>query len=363
MTPGQIKRPPGMMKKGESAGVSLFLDVGWTKTENGFFKGYKIKDRTGNYTEITKTDEGWNVEFDNYRTQGITSNYISLFSNHPDHRETDNLPIDRDFHIKNLQLYSTPFDEESTYFGQDLSLEHCAHNIMMLLKTYMEEALEQINRPAVLHFSGGLDTGVLLAIINKFNLPVEIKMDNQGKVLLNQPHEQSPNFQLFAKGSANFPGFAYRQVPLEYSKYLISGHYGGIEMLRFPQHVKEMFQHFGLDYNEELQKCKGSYLYNFLQCADHNCDTTYPTPNYNDISESRYWILDQIKYNMEIQSVEKSNFIFPWRQTEIPIQMLNLNFESFKEHVFHSTVHKKIIEMCDEKIINIIPQEKEKEIW
>ena len=43
--------------------------------------------------------------------------------------------------------------------------------------------------------------------------------------------------------------------------------------------------------------------------------------------------------------------------------MLNLNFDTFKEHVFHSTVHKKIIEMCDEKIINIIPQEKEKEIW
>ena len=65
---------------------------------------------------------------------------------------------------------------------------------------------------------------------------------------------------------------------------------------------------------------------------------------------------------MEIQTVEKFNFIFPWRQTDIPVQMLNLNFESFKEHVFqHGT--QKNPEMCDEKIINIIRQEKEKEIW
>ena len=38
MTPGQIKRPPSMIKKGESAGVSLYLDVGWSKTDNGFTK-------------------------------------------------------------------------------------------------------------------------------------------------------------------------------------------------------------------------------------------------------------------------------------------------------------------------------------
>ena len=43
MTPGQIKRPPSTILKGESAGVSLFLDVGWTKTDNGFFKGFKLR--------------------------------------------------------------------------------------------------------------------------------------------------------------------------------------------------------------------------------------------------------------------------------------------------------------------------------
>ena len=363
MTPGQIKRPPSMINKGESAGVTLYLDVGWTKTDNGFFKGYKTGLRKGNYTEITKTNTGWNVEFDDYRTQGITSNYVSVLSNHPYHRETDNLPVDRDYSIEDLQLRYKSYPEKKYYFDQDLSLDHCAHNIMVLIKSYLEKALEQIDKPLVLHFSGGLDTGVLLAIRNKFNLPIEVKMDNQGKVLLSDTTEQSPNFRAFADSSGPFPGFAYKQVPLEQTKVLVSGHYGGIEMLRFPQHVKALFHHYNLDYNEELQKCKGSYLYNFLQCADHNCDTTYPAPGYDDIAQTRHWILNAIKYNMEIQSVEKCNYVFPWRQTDIPVQMLNLNFDTFKEHVFHSTVHKKIIEMCDEKIINIIPQEKEKEIW
>jgi len=363
MTPGQIKRPPSMIEKGESAGVKLYLDVGWTKTENGFFKGYKIGDRKGNYTNITKTEAGWHIEFDDYRTQGITSNYISVLSNHPDHRTTDNLPIDRDFYIDNLQLKFNEYPKNTYYFDQNISLEHCAHNIMMLIKSYLEQTLEAVDKPVVLHFSGGLDTGVLLAIINKFNLPIEVKMDNQGKVILSKPDEHTPNLRAFANSTPPFPGFAYKQVPLEQSKYLVSGHYGGIEMLRFPQHVKALFRHYDLDYNEELQKCKGSYLYNFLQCADHNCDKTYPAPEYDDIAQTRHWILDTIKYNMEIQTVEKFNFIFPWRQTDIPVQMLNLNFESLKEHVFHSTVHKKIIEMCDEKIISIIPQEKEKEIW
>ena len=363
MTPGQINRPPGTILKGESAGVSLYLDIGWKKTDTGFFKGVKLGERKGNYTEITNTDKGWKIEFDDYRTQGITSNYISVLSNHPFHRSTDNLPIDRDYIIEDLELRYEEYPKSNYYFDQNLSLEHVAHNISILIKTYLENCLEQVSKPMVLHFSGGLDTGVLAAVINKHNLPIEIKTDNQGKVLLNDVTTRSPNFSIFADQGSPFPGFAYKQVPIEQNKVLVSGHYGGIEMLRFPQHVKAIFEHHGIDYNEELHKNKGSYLYNFLQCADHNCDETYPTPKYESIQQTRHWILDTIKYNMEIQSIENCEFIFPWRQTEIPVQMLNLNFESFKEHVFHSTVHKKIIEMCDEKIINIIPQEKEKEIW
>ena len=364
MTPGQIKRPPSTILKGESAGVSLFLDVGWTKTDNGFFKGFKLGDRKGNYTEISKIDSGWHVEFDDYRTQGLTSNYVSLLSNHPAHRETDNLPVDRDYYTEDLQLRFNEYPQDDLVFDQELSLDHVAHNIAMLIKTYLEKAIEVSSKPLVLYFSGGLDSGVILSIINKYKLPIEVRLDTQGKVLVNEFSNQTPNFLMFANSKNDvFPGFAYKQIPIEQTKVLVSGHYGGIEMLRFPQHVKALFNHYDLDYNKELQKCKGSYLYNFLQCANHNCDRTYPAPEHNDMAETKHWILNAIKYNMEIQSIEKCEMIFPWRQKDIPIQMLNLNFEDFKDHVFHSTVHKKIIEMFDEKIINIIPQEKEKEIW
>ena len=104
MTPGQIQRPPTLILKGESAGVRLFLDVGWTKTDNGFFKGFKFaEERKGNYTNIIKTDTGWHVEFDDYRTVGIVSNFRSVLTNHPVFRYTDNLPVDSDYYIKYMQ--------------------------------------------------------------------------------------------------------------------------------------------------------------------------------------------------------------------------------------------------------------------
>ena len=366
MTPGQLQRPPAMMLKGESAGTRLFLDVGWTKTDNSYFKGYKLPgERKGNYTKITQIDTGWKVEFDDYRTIGMVSNYQSVLSNNPVHRTTDNLPVDSDYSIENMQLVRHSHCEPKRAWNleQNLPIDHIAHNISMLIKVYLENVLETIDKPIVLHFSGGLDTGVILSIINKYNLPIEVKMDNQGKVLLNRPGEVTPNFQLLADSKGIFPGFAYKQVPIENKRWLVSGHYGGIEMLRFPQHVKSLFRHYDLDYNDELQKNVGSYLYNFLQCADHNCDTTYPQFEFDDIVETKCHILDAIKYNMEIQTVEHNLFVLPWRQIEIPVAMLNLNFDDFKEHVFHSTVHKKIIEMNDNKINNIIPTQKEKEIW
>tara|TARA_R110002074_G_scaffold127137_1_gene265937 strand:- start:3256 stop:4383 length:1128 start_codon:yes stop_codon:yes gene_type:complete len=370
MTPGQIQRPPTMIMKDESADVRLFLDVGWTKTDTGYFKGYKLPgERKGNYTEITKIDTGWRVEFDDYRTQGIVSNFQSSLSNHPVHRETeihsDNLPVDSDYSIENMQLvrHNHCMPKKAWNMEQDYTLDQCAHKISMFLKEYMENVLETIDKPIVLHFSGGLDTGVLLSIINKYNLPIEVKMDNQGKVLLNSNNDISPNFQHFVNSKSPFPGFAYKQIPLENKRWLVSGHYGGIEMLRFPQHVKSLFRHYDLDYNEELQKNVGSYLYNFLQCADHNCDETYPQYEFNDIVETKCHVLDAIKYNMEIQTIENNLLVLPWRQVEIPVAMLNLNINDFKEHVFHSTVHKKIIEMNDDKINNIIPTQKEKEIW
>ena len=366
MTPGQIQRPPTLILKGESAGVRLFLDVGWTKTDNGFFKGFKFaEERKGNYTNIIKTDTGWHVEFDDYRTVGIVSNFRSVLTNHPVFRYTDNLPVDSDYYIKDMQLYRHDHNDppKSFNFHQDYELEECSYKISMMIKLYLEELLEVADKPVVFHFSGGLDTGVILSIINKFKLPIEVKMDNQGKVVLNKPDDLSPNFQMFSNEKNPFPGFGYKQVPIENKRYLISGHYGGIEMLRFPQHVKYLFRHYDLDYNEELQKNEGSYLYNFLQCANHNCDKTYPAYEFDDITRTKNHILDAIKYNMELQTVDHNLFAFPWRQTGIPLAMLNLNFEDFKEHVFHSTVHKKIIEMNDDKINNIIPQQKEKEIW
>lgn len=366
MTPGQIKRPPAMINKGESAGVTLYLDVGWTKTDSGFFKGYKLPgERKGNYTNITKTDIGWHVEFDDYRTQGMVSNYVSVLSNAPTHRETDNLPVDSDYAIENMQLvrYNHCDPKRAWNMEQDLPLDHVAHNISMLIKEYLENVLEATDKPVVYHFSGGLDTGVILSIINKYKLPIDVKMDNQGKVLLSTPDQQSPNFRAFANSKGKFPGFGFAQVPLENKRWLVSGHYGGIETLRFPQHVKSIFSHYDIDYNEELQKNVGSYLYNFLQCADHNCDVTYPQYEFTDIIKTKCHILDAIKYNMELQTVENNLFVFPWRQVEIPVAMLNLNFNDFKEHVFHSTVHKKIIEINDNKINNIIPTQKEKEIW
>ena len=366
MTPGQIQRPPSMIMKDESAGVRLFLDVGWTKTANGYFKGYKLPgERKGIYTEITKTDIGWHVEFDDYRTLGVVSNFQSVLSNNPIHRTTDNLPVDSDYSIENMQLVRHHHCEPKKAWNmeQNYSLDHVAHKISMLIKEYLENVLEAIDKPIVLHFSGGLDTGVILSVINKYKLPIDVKMDNQGKVLLSTPDQQSPNFRAFARSKDKFPGFGYAQIPLENNRWLVSGHYGGIEMIRFPQHVKSLFRHYGLDYNEELQKNAGSYLYNFLQCADHNCDTTYPQYEFTDIVETKCHILDALKYNMEIQTIENNLLVLPRRQVEIPVAMLNLNFDDFKEHAFHSTVHKKIIEMNDDKINNIIPTEKEKEIW
>lgn len=364
MTSEQNTISPGTLLKGESAGVSLYLDIGWTSTDDGFFKGFDFGNKKGNYTKINKSNVGWDISFDDYRTQGITSNSMSLLSNHPIHRNTDNLVIDNDFAIDNSELKCIEQTKQIPDLEQNLSLEEVSSNISILLKTYLENALEVSNKPLIVHFSGGLDTGAIVSVINKYNLPIDVKTDSVGKVLLNDHTNRSPNFTAFATSKVKqFPGFSYNQIPIDQDNVVVSGHYGGIEMLRFPQHVKSIFNHYGLDYNNELQKCKGSYLYNFLQCADHNCDKTYPADESDTLLETKNWILDCIKYNMEIQSIENCEYVFPWRQTEIPVQMLNLNFESFKEHVFHSTVHKKIIEMNDKKIINFIPKEKEKEIW
>ncbi len=364
MTAQQNTMSPGTLYKGEAGGVSLYLDIGWTKTDNGYFKGFDFGNKKGNYTQIEKTHTGWSISFDDYRTQGITSNSLSLLSNHPVHRNTDNLQIDTDFLIDNSELKHIQYPKEPIDFEQNLSLEEVSSTISDLIKTYLENVLEISKKPLIVYFSGGLDTGAIVSVINKYNLPIEVKTDTVGKVILNNSDTRSPNFSYFATSKAKqFPSFSYNQVPIEEQNVLVSGHYGGIEMLRFPQHVKSIFKHYNLDYNSELQKCKGSYLYNFLQCADHNCDTTYPASNFDTLSETKNWIIDIIKYNMEIQSIENCEYVFPWRQLEIPKLMLNLNFETFKEHVFHSTVHKKIIEMNDKKIINFIPKEKEKEIW
>lgn len=364
MTSDQTELPPSTILKDESAGVSLYLDIGWTKTADGYTKGFNFGNRKGNYTNIIKTNAGWKILFDDYRTQGITSNEKAILSNHPLHRTTDNLPVDSDFVIENKKLETITYPKQPQVFDKDLSLDEVSFNITQYIKSYLENALEKSKKPLIAYSSGGLDTGVIVSVINKFKLPITVKTNTLGQIYLNNIDNRSPNFTYFAtSNSKNFPSFSFNQLPIEEQNVLVSGHFGGIEMLRFPQHVKSIFKHYDLDYNEELQKCKGSYLYNFLQCADHNCDNTYPASNFDTLQETKNWILDIIKFNMEVQSIENCEFVFPWRQKEIPIQMLNLNFDTFKEHVFHSTVHKKIIEMNDKKIINFIPQEKEKEIW
>lgn len=320
----------------------------------------------------------WYIEYDNdvildYQNAGTPDEYVqfqlpeySLWQHfwNPDTQTLDNYNKNKDPGFIQLSPFTickfypngtNDFDETypDTYVppdtGSNLTIEEAAYEInKCLTKSMIDETTKGTHYE--LYITEGYDTGVLRSIVNKHDLPVNIRDDAKH---LHWPgaeyHRLCGPQQKFLK---KYCEECYQLPPQP--KNLISGFMGGQEMVRWPISLMGMFKFYDIDYLDELEKGidKDFYCCKFLY--DLGKVVTWHTPDVNSIEEAKEYASNVLLHTSEMWSIDGMNLFVPYRNRDIHHWVLALEPQALLKHALESSLHEEMIKQNDPKVLKTI---------
>lgn len=231
-----------------------------------------------------------------------------------------------------------------------LNLEQAANRIAGCLAISLANSIRNQPNTPKLYTTGGLDTAVLEAVISASNLDVEIDRSLHGT-------RCDPRWS--TRGAERRMLLPYhpdlKQIP-PHRGSLVTGHWGGVAMGRWPGIVRTYAHLDGWDYDEELERHQGSYLYNFLKSPTHRATdkNLYPgTPATTD-QEALDRATEILYHSHEVRNFDDTVLITPFRSQEIHQFVHQLKPELFRDNAFTSSLHMAVIEICDPSVFDTV---------
>ena len=330
--------------------VCLYIDQFWQKTSTGFYKGYDYE-----YVKIDIVDGVIDISMPFYhqsRTYFNNSTGLLVTNYYASYDDNDDCSIDH-FRYDGQSHFTESVIPDYGY--NDVTFESAADIIEEEIYKRIDSALSKYNKN-MLYFSGGLDTAVVLAVIKKYKFPISVNFSTNGfeipqLVNMSKSALRTPLYNLFLSKYE-----CYKEcIVTEPFTGLFTGFSGGMETLRFPSHMRALYNCYGMDYDDVIDQYDDAYLTNF-----HISEYIYDWEWYQggDLATAKKIILNQLLHNKEILPIDHHIMLVPWRIPQVPQLMLGMSMKDLTEHTFHSTLHKVIIENTFPDIIKLVPERK-----
>jgi hypothetical protein len=245
--------------------------------------------------------------------------------------------------------------------GEKITCEEAATEILKILRTSMHEIAASPKR-FDLYASGGLDTAVLQAIVMADELPINIIYRSQGEHHIGEKHyNQAGPQHRWMMGSPNHTDF--KMLPV-WSDNIITGHYGGMEIVRWPDAMRGLFTLHGFDWDYAHQRNFDSYLGKFHDNKAHQASHSgkYPGMTVTEdstIEDARWYADNVLMHTSEVWDVDGKDIRTPFRNRDIHWWVTALGGNSLVEQGFHSEVHKQIIKMTYPKLLKTVDKIKD----
>ena len=303
----------------------LYLDNGWTKKENYFFKGISSSWCKIFFDPIFRIETNKLRDFPIYYDKDTISNFKKLDNNVP----VDGI-IELDKEI-NVTYQENFYPRISTKL---ISFRDC-HNILFdaLIEnvgTFASNNKDTVYIPA----QGGIDTLTVRSVFDFLNIKYET---------FDLPASPPASSQLGSALSENHWGFT--QVKEENNSVIVTGFYGDEWILRNPYYAHVLLSQRDVDITKEFDKIENSYMKNYFEGYRNKCSKK------SDVSTEE--LITQICNDFQIWHLHDTKFFSPLKHISL-LDLLTADTQTIIDQVTDAKLSKSIIERCNPDLLKLI---------
>jgi hypothetical protein len=228
---------------------------------------------------------------------------------------------------------------------RNLNLEQAAEKITLEILSNLP-----IQPSTKLYTTGGLDTAALESIINNQQLDIEIDRTLHRTQRMPQWANRGIERRFLADYHPDL-----RQIPPT-NGWLMTGHWGGVEMGRWPGIARTYAHLDGWDYDQELERYRGSYLYNFLKSPLHRAadPNKYPGTKVTTDQEALDVATNILYHSHEVRDFDQTKLVTPFRNHNIHQIVHQLRPDLLLDNAFTSSLHMAVIEVNDPTVFDTV---------
>ena len=306
-------------------GWFLYLDKGWTRTENYFFKGFssswcKI------YVEPTiRVETNKLRDFPIYHSKEAFSNFQKL---------DDVVPVDGIIEIDteiNIS-YIKNFYPRITNVQQ--TFKECRELLYDALIENVGSFAANNKKTVYIPEQGGIDTLTVRSVFDY--LGVDYKT-------FDLPSKQPELSKVGEELAKNHWGF--RQIQENEDSVVVTGFYGDEWVLRNPYYAHVILSGRGVSITEEFDKTVNCYMKEYFENYRKKCSTPSTT--------SIETLMTQICNDFQIWHLHNTYFLSPLKQTSL-LTLLSADTQTVIDQVTDAKLSKSIIEECSPKLLDLI---------
>jgi hypothetical protein len=312
-------------------GWNLYLDKGWTKTENYFYKGEKSSYCKIYVDPVVRIETNKLRDFPIYHNETEISNFKKL----------DNIvPVDGvvevDQDIK-IQYQKGFYPRIAT---KPISFKDC-HDILYDAVIENVGTFASMNkRPVYIPKQGGIDTLTVRSVFDFLGVDYQI---------FDLPKEAPVPSSLKAELAKNYWGF--NQVEEKENAVIVTGFYGDEWVLRNPYYVHALLSSRGINLTSEFDGRTSCYMKNYFEHYREKCSQD---PNIT-VEE----LISQICNDFQIWHVNDTRYFSPLKHESL-IDLLTADSETVIEQITDAKLSKSIIEKCSPGLLDLVDSTKNK---
>jgi hypothetical protein len=305
-------------------GWNLYLDKGWTKTENYFHKGLSSSWCKIYVDPFLKIETNKFRDFPMYYNDTEVSNFQKLDKVIP----VDGLvKIDNNIQIEYQQNFYPHINTKHISFSEchDILFDSLIENVNIFASTN--------HKPVYIPAQGGIDTLTVRSVFDY--LKVDYKT-------FHLPIEATAPSPLRAKLSKNHWGFT--QVEEKNDTVIVTGFYGDEWVLRNPYYVHVLLSQRGVNLTEEFDRTTSCYMKEYFENYREKCKLS-PRMTVEEL-------VSQVCNDFQIWHLHDTRYLSPMKHPAL-LELMTANNQTVIDQVTDAKLSKSIIERCSASLIDL----------
>ena len=310
-------------------GWYIYIDKGWTKTNNYFYKGFESSWCKIYFDPVIKIETNKLRDFPIYYNNDLVTNF----------RQGENtVPVDGVVTITDQIKINYTDNFYPATPTTTLSFQQC-HDILFdciveNVETFAKNNSDKVCMPV----QGGIDTLTVRSVFDNLGLSYTLFDLPQTKPTASNLRRELCNTH-----------WGFTQVAELKHSAVVTGFYGDEWILRNPYYVHLLLTERNIDLVKVFDSTKDCYMKQYFENYRAKCNTN------NKITKQE--LISQICNDFQIWHINDTKFFSPLKHIRL-LQLLSADNQTIIDQVTDATLSKSIIEKCNASLLDLLDSKK-----